>query len=370
MIPFLDVGAGYAELKTEMDDALQNVLAAGQFVLGPEVEAFESEFAGYVGAKHCVGVGSGYDALFLSLVALGIGPGDEVIVPSNTYIATWLAVSKTGARPVPVEPDPETMNISEPAVASATTSATKAVLPVHLYGYPADLEPILDYCHRRNLWVIEDAAQAHGTAIGERRIGGHSDAVAWSFYPSKNLGAFGDGGAVTTSDSDLAAKLRALRNYGSTRKNEHPLRGFNSRLDELQAAILRVKLRHLDEWNSRRHEQAARYMESLNDFDLTLPPIAPTVTPSWHLFVVRHSHRDELQARLTKEGITTQIHYPTPPHLQAAFQSLGFGPGAFPISESLHSTVLSLPIGPHLTHDDQSVVIDAIQAALSDLVGQ
>jgi dTDP-4-amino-4,6-dideoxygalactose transaminase len=368
MIPFLDVGAGYTELKNEIDEAVQGVLAAGQFILGPEVEAFESEFATYVGAGHCVGVGSGYDALFLSLVALGIGPGDEVIVPSNTYIATWLAVSRAGARPVPVEPDLDTMNISLPAIASAVTPSTRAVLPVHLYGYPVDLELILDYCRQRGLWVIEDAAQAHGALLGQHRIGAHSHAVAWSFYPSKNLGAFGDGGAVTTSEPDVAAKVRMLRNYGSTRKHEYQLAGVNSRLDEVQAAILRVKLRHLDDWNARRREQAARYREGLSGFDLLLPPSAPTVTPSWHLFVVRQPRRHDLQERLTAAGVSTQIHYPIPPHLQPAYGSLGFGPGAFPVSELLSGTVLSLPIGPHMTPDEQSGVIGAMHTALPQLL--
>jgi dTDP-4-amino-4,6-dideoxygalactose transaminase len=368
MIPFLDVGASYQELKPEIDEALQNVLASGQFVLGPEVEAFESEFAQYVGAHHCVGVGSGYDALFLSLLALGIGPGDEVIVPSHTFIATWLAVSKAGARPVPVEPDLDTMNISLPAIESAVTSSTKAVLPVHLYGYPVALDPILDFCRQRGLVLVEDAAQAHGAMVGQRRIGAHSPAVAWSFYPGKNLGAFGDGGAVTTSDPDVAAKLRMLRNYGSKTKNEHLSPGFNSRLDELQAAVLRVKLRHLDDWNGRRQQQSARYFESLRDFDLVLPPDTPSASPSWHLFVVRQDRRDDLQARLAQAGVATQIHYPIPPHLQPAYRSLGYRPGAFPVSESLAGTVLSLPVGPHLTHDDQSTIIEALYCVLPQLV--
>jgi dTDP-4-amino-4,6-dideoxygalactose transaminase len=370
MIPFLDVGAGYAELKAEIDEALQGVLAAGQFVLGPEVDAFESEFATYVGAQHCVGVGSGYDALFLALVSLGIGPGDEVIVPSNTFIATWLAVSHAGARPVPVEPDLDTMNISLPAIASAVTSATKAVVPVHLYGYPVDMEPLVDYCRQHGLWMVEDAAQAHGAVLGGHRIGAHSHAVAWSFYPSKNLGAFGDGGAVTTSDPEVAAKLRMLRNYGSRQKNEYLRPGYNSRLDELQAAVLRVKLRHLDDWNARRRQQAARYLESLSSFDLLLPPHASTATPSWHLFVVRQPRRDDLRARLTEAGVATQIHYPTPPHLQPSYRSLGFRSGAFPVSDSLASTVLSLPIGPHMTDDDQSSVIGAMHTALPQLIGR
>ncbi len=367
MIQFLDVGAGFRELETDIDAAIRRVFTGGQFILGPEVESFESEFARYTGAAHCVGVASGYDAIFLSLVALGIGPGDEVIVPSNTYIATWLAISKTGARLVPVDPDLDTMTISLPAIEAAITPATKAVLPVHLYGNPADLTPILDTCRRYGLRVIEDAAQAHGAARGGQRIGSHSDAVAWSFYPSKNLGASGDGGAITTSDPELAATLRTLRNYGSPRKNVHLALGFNSRLDELQAAILRVKLHHLDEWNARRLERAVCYLDGLADSGLTMPPNASDSTPAWHLFVVRHPHRDALQERLAQAGIPTQIHYPTPPHLQPAYRSLGFGPGSFPVSETLHRTVLSLPIGPHLPASHQTVVIDAVKTALVQL---
>jgi dTDP-4-amino-4,6-dideoxygalactose transaminase len=363
VIPFLDVAAGYRELKPEVDRALERVLTAGNFILGPEVGAFESEFAEYVGAEECVGVGSGFDALFLTLVALGVGPGDEVIVPSNTYIATWLAVAKTGARPVPVEPDLDTMNISLPAVASAVTSSTRVILPVHLYGYPVDLGPILDFGREQELWVVEDAAQAHGARRGHRRVGGQSDAAAWSFYPSKNLGAFGDGGAVTTSDPDLAAEIRRLRNYGSEHKNEHVVPGYNSRLDEIQAAVLRVKLRHLDDWNERRREQAARYLTGLRGLEVTLPPNHDGVEPSWHLFVIRHPRRDELQRRLRESGVATQVHYPTPPHLQPAFRSLGLGSGALQISEALHRAVLSLPIGPQMRADEQDVVIEAVRTA-------
>jgi dTDP-4-amino-4,6-dideoxygalactose transaminase len=366
VIPFLDLGPAYTELQTEIDEAIKGVLTSSRYILGPEVAAFESEFAAYVGAEHCIGVASGYDALFLSLVALGIGPGDDVVVASNTYIATWLAVSKAGARPVPVEPDHDTMNISLSAITGAVTPRTKAVLPVHLYGYPVDLGPIRDFCDRHDLLLIEDAAQAHGAACGTHRIGAHSHAAAWSFYPSKNLGGLGDGGAVTTSDPQLAQLIRELGNYGSLEKNVHVTAGFNSRLDELQAAILRVKLTRLDEWNGRRRQRAERYLMALGQTDLLLPPNDRDVTPAWHLFVVRHPRRNDLRARLELTGINTQIHYPTPPHLQPAYAYLGLHRGRFPVSESLHDTVLSLPFGPHMTDGDQDAVIESIAFALAD----
>jgi dTDP-4-amino-4,6-dideoxygalactose transaminase len=367
VIPFLDLGAAYSELQSEIDDGVGRVLHSGQYILGPEVDAFESEFASFTGADHCVGVASGFDALFLALVALGIGPGDEVIVPSNTYIATWLAVTKTGARLVPVEPDEDTMNISLPGVAEAMTSATKAVLPVHLYGLPVDIEPLVAFCRSRGVWVIEDAAQAHGGVVGEQRIGSHSDAVAWSFYPSKNLGALGDAGAVTTSSADVALRIRELGNYGSPEKNVHAIQGFNSRLDPIQAAILRAKLRHLVEWNTRRRDRAAQYLEALNSSDLVLPSWPDGFTPVWHLFVVRHEKRDALRSLLADAGVITQIHYPTPPHLQAAYRDLGWVRGSFPVSEAIHETVLSLPIGPHMSEQDQRTVIGAVTSALTVL---
>ncbi len=262
-VPFLDLKTPYYEIKEELDAAWHRVMASGWYVLGQEVESFEHEFAAYCEAKHCVGVGNGLDALYLILRAMEIGPGDEVIVPSNTYIATWLAVSMTGATPVPVEPDEVSYNIDPALIEAAITTRTKAILPVHLYGLPADLEPILKIASRHGLRVLEDAAQAHGARYKGKRIGAHGDAVAWSFYPGKNLGAFGDGGAVTTNDRHLAEKLRALRNYGSRVKYVNEVKGVNSRLDPLQAAVLRVKLKYLDEWNERRKRVASLYLERL-----------------------------------------------------------------------------------------------------------
>ncbi len=347
-IPFLDLQAAYLELREEIDAAVSRVLSSGLYILGPEVEAFESEFAAYTGAAHAVGVANGLDALHLALLALGVGPGDEVVVPSNTYIATWLAVSRCGARIVPVEPDPATHNIDPARIEAALTPRTRVLLPVHLYGQPCDMDPILAVARRHGLRVLEDCAQAHGARYRGRRIGSHGDVCAWSFYPGKNLGAMGDAGAITTNDADIADRVRVLRNYGSRVKYVNEVQGYNSRLDPLQAAILRVKLRHLDAWNARRRELAAWYREHLAGVpDLTLPHVPEWAEPCWHLFVVRHPRRDELQKRLAEAGIGTLIHYPIPPHLQEAYRDLGFGPGAFPIAETLAREVLSLPMGPH-----------------------
>jgi dTDP-4-amino-4,6-dideoxygalactose transaminase len=365
-IPFLDLSAPYAELRAEIDSAYQRVMNSGWFVLGSEVEAFEREWAEYCGVKHCVGTGNGLDALRLILRALGVGPGDEVIVPSNTYIATWLAVSETGARPVPVEPLVETRNIDPIGVAAAITPRTKVIMPVHLYGMPADMEPILMLAREYGVLVVEDAAQAHGAIYRNRRCGSLGEAAGFSFYPGKNLGAMGDGGAVTTDDNELADRVRLLRNYGSREKYKNELKGVNSRLDALQATFLRVKLRHLDEWNQRRAECAARYLAGLADLpELTLPTIAADTTPAWHLFVVGHSRRNALMNALASQGIGTLIHYPTPPHLSAAYSDVVLGPAGLPLAEHLAATVLSLPIGPHLACGDQEAIIRAIRRALS-----
>jgi len=348
VIPFLDLRAAYLELKEEIDTAVARVMGSGWYILGEEVEAFEAEYAAYCDAKYAVGVGNGLDALRLALLAMEVGPGDEVIVPSNTYIATWLAVSQCGATPVPVEPDPATYNIDPQRIEAAITSRTKVILPVHLYGQPADLDPILALARRHGLRVLEDAAQAHGACYKGKRIGAHGDAVAWSFYPGKNLGAMGDAGAVTTNDPDLADRIRLLRNYGSQVKYVNEVRGWNSRLDPIQAAVLRVKLKYLDEWNKRRAAIADFYHRLLYNKEIILPHTPQWAQPVWHLFVVRHACRDDFQKRLAKEGIQTLIHYPIPPHLQQAYENLGFPPGSFPISERLAHEVISLPIGPHL----------------------
>lgn len=347
-VPFLDLGTAYRELKPEIDAAIHRVLDSGCYIMGEEVEAFEREYAAFCGAAHCVGAGNGLDALHLALLAMGVGAGDEVIVPSNTYIATWLAVSECGAVPVPVEPIEATYNIDPARIEAAITSHTKAILPVHLYGQPADLDPILAIARKHGLRVLEDAAQAHGARYKDRRIGAHGDAVAWSFYPGKNLGALGDAGAVTTNDAALADRIRALRNYGSRVKYVNEVRGFNSRLDSLQAAILRVKLAHLDEWNARRRTIAHTYFESLQSTGLTLPHVPDFAEPAWHLFVVRHPQRNAIQQHFTDAGIGTLIHYPIPPHRQQAYADLGCAPDALPIASRMANEVLSLPMGPHL----------------------
>lgn len=361
-IPFLDLRAAYEELRPELDAAYQRVMSSGTYILGEEVEKFEEEFASYCRVKHCVGVASGLDALELILRAYGIGPGDEVIVPANTFIATWLAVSHVGARPVPVEPDPVTYNLDPDRVDSSVTPRTRAIVAVHLYGQPADMDKIISVARRHGLRVIEDAAQAHGARYKGRPVGSLGDAAAFSFYPTKNLGAFGDGGAVTTNDSYLADKVSVLRNYGSRVKYFNEVRGFNSRLDPIQAAFLRVKLKYLDEWNGRRRHAAKRYLDHLAGIPgLVLPQVPEWATPVWHTFVVRHPHRDRLQMGLAEAGIGTLIHYPVPPHLSQAYADSGWKKGDFPITEALCGTVLSLPMGPHLGLESVLTVSETIR---------
>lgn len=359
-VPFLDLRAAYVELKTELDDAYQRVMDRGWFILGPELAQFEAEFAKSAGAEHCIGVGSGLDALTLALRAYDVGVGDEVIVPSFTFIATWLAVSATGATPIAVEPDPLTYNMTAAAIEPFLTPRTRAIVPVHLYGQPTDIRPIIESAHARDVLVIADAAQAHGAAYHGAPLGHLGDAVCWSFYPGKNLGAFGDGGAVTTDSCELDERLRLLRNYGSRERYEHGIRGVNSRLDELQAAFLRVRLHHLEDWNLRRRSIADLYRKRLTDLErVTLPEILPDVTSAWHLFVIRHPQRDELQRFLAERGIQSLIHYPVPPHRQRAYAQMT-ETLSLPIADQLASEVLSLPIGPQLSVSDAERVIDEI----------
>ncbi|ABQ27351.1 DegT/DnrJ/EryC1/StrS family aminotransferase [Geotalea uraniireducens] len=361
-VPFLDLKAQYLELQDEFDAAYRRVMDSGWYILGKELEAFEAEFAVYCQVKHCIGVGNGLDALHLILRASGIGPGDEVIVPTNTYIATWLAVTYSGATPVPVEPDEQTYNINPSRIESAITECTKAIMPVHLYGQPADMDRINEIAVRHGLKVFEDSAQAHGAKYKGRRTGGLGDAAGFSFYPGKNLGAFGDGGAVTTNDDDLAEIIRILRNYGSQIKYHNEVMGFNSRLDELHAAMLRVKLAKLDEWNERRKQVAALYFDQLtSNTNLVLPCVPDWADPVWHLFVVRSKKRGELQKQLTDARIGTMIHYPIPPHLQEAYSELGYGKGSFPISEKVHNEVLSLPMGPSMSPSQVSMVTETVR---------
>ncbi|MGH2372908.1 MAG: DegT/DnrJ/EryC1/StrS family aminotransferase [bacterium] len=361
-VPFLDVGVTYRELKAEIDEAVARVLASGWYILGQEVEAFEREFAAYVGTQYCVAVGNGLEALHLSLCAMGVGAGDEVVVPSNTYIATWLAVSQTGAGIVPVEPDSRTYNLDPERLEDAITPRTKAIVPVHLYGQSADMDPIMDIARRHDLWVLEDAAQAHGARYHARRAGALGHAAGWSFYPTKNLGAFGDAGAVTTNDAHLAHRVALLRNYGSSRKYVSEVCGYNSRLDEMQAAILRVKLRWLDIWNARRRRVAATYLEDLRTAGIVLPFVPEWAEPCWHLFVVRSQRRDALREHLAKCGTQALVHYPIPPHLQEAYRWLEVPAGGFPIAEEIHTQALSLPLGPHLTDSQVARVVEVVLA--------
>ncbi len=361
-VPFLDLKAGYTELQPELDAAIKRVLDSGWYILGEEVDFFENEYAAYCEAQHCVGVANGLDALHLALLALGVEAGDEVIVPSNTYIATWLAVSQCGATPVPVEPDTATYNIDPARIEAAITSRTKVILPVHLYGQPADMDPILAIARKHGLKVLEDGAQAHGARYKGKRIGAHGDVVAWSFYPGKNLGAFGDGGAITTNDTEIAERIRVLRNYGSRVKYVNEVKGFNSRLDPLQAAALRVKLTKLDEWNNRRTDIAHRYQTQLAGTGMTLPFVPEWTEPAWHLYVVQSPQRDALQQKLGKASIGTLIHYPIPPHLQQAYASAGYVKDRFPIAEQMAKHLLSLPMGPHFTLEQQTAVISQFKS--------
>ncbi len=361
MIPFLDLKAIYTELKDELDVAYERTLSSGWYILGEEVEAFESEWARYCGARYCVGVGNGLEALHLILRAMDIGTGDEVIVPSNTYIATWLASSYAGATAIPVEPDQDTYNLNPDRIEAAITPRTRAIMPVHLYGQPADMDAINAIAQQYNLKVIEDAAQAHGARYKSRPVGALGDAAGWSFYPTKNLGAVGDAGAITTNDGTLADRVRTLRNYGSHVKYYNEVKGYNSRLDPLQAAFLRVKLRHLDEWNLRRQVIARQYSAGLGNVPgVIVPHIPDWADPAWHVFVICHPRRDELQQHLNAAGIGTLIHYPVPPHLSQAYQDAGWSAGQFPLAEQLARSVLSLPLGPHLDAGAANLVINEV----------
>jgi dTDP-4-amino-4,6-dideoxygalactose transaminase len=366
-VPFLDLSAAFREIQEEIEAAVLATLRSGWYIGGKEVDAFESEFASFAGASHCIGMANGLDALQLALRAMDVKPGDEVIVPSNTFIATWFAVTQCGATPVPVEPCESSFNIDPSKIEAAITPRTKVIIPVHLYGQPADLDPILEIARKHKLMVLEDAAQAHGATYKGRRIGNHGDAVAWSFYPGKNLGAFGDAGAVTTNDPGLAERIRMLGNYGSKTKYVSELKGGNSRLDPMQAAALRVKLKYIETWNDRRRQCAERYQKALKIDGLALPEIGKHMESAWHLFVVRTKTRDLLQRRLADIGVTTLIHYPIPPHLQKAYAEAGHAPGSLPIAERMAAEVLSLPMGPQLSVADQERVIEGVRLIMKDI---
>jgi dTDP-4-amino-4,6-dideoxygalactose transaminase len=362
MVPFLDLKAQYRSLATQMDAAVLKVVGGGNYILGPEVTAFEEEWARYLGAKHALGISSGLDALRVALLAAGVGPGDEVITAANTFIATALAITSVGATPVLVDPDEATGNVEAEALARAVTPRTKALMPVHLYGLPARMGPILALARERKLTIIEDACQSHGAMVDGVRSGTQGAIGCYSFYPGKNLGAYGDGGAVVTSDDRLADRLRSLRNYGQAKKYHHVELGYNHRLDEVQAAVLRVKLPHLDAWNTARAQRAAQYTRELAGLPLGLPSVPEGRTHIFHLYVIRTDRRDALQAHLTERGIGSLIHYPIPIHLQEAYRSMGKGPGSYPVSERLSREILSLPMYAELTTDQVHEVCEAVRS--------
>lgn len=366
-VPFLDLNAMHASMRPALDAAFNRVVDSNNFILGKELELFETEFAAYSETKHAIGVANGLDALFLVLKAMNIGAGDEVIVPSNTYIATWLAVSYAGATPIPVEPDTKTFNLDPLSIEAAITSRTRAIMPVHLYGQPADMDAINTIAEQHGLKVIEDAAQAHGARYKGRRVGSLGAAAGFSFYPGKNLGALGDGGAITTNDDALAARLRVLRNYGSERKYHNDVKGFNSRLDELQAAFLREKLNLLDEWNTQRRNIADQYCVALAASGVEIPFVPSWAEPVWHLFVVRSTKRDVLMSALSERGIGTMIHYPVPPHQQPAYAELNLFEGSLPIAEAIHREVLSLPLWPQMTCAQVDVVLTSVIAVAESI---
>ncbi len=363
MISFLDLGLINKQRREEFHLALDRVLDSGWLILGNEVSEFEREFAAYCGVAHCIGVANGLDALALVLRAWGIGDGDEVIVPSNTYIATWLAVTHTGAAPVPIEPTAY-FNMDPSKIEELITPRTRAIIPVHLYGQPADMSSINQVANKYGLKVLEDAAQAHGALCGGVSTGALGDAGAFSFYPGKNLGALGDGGAITTNDPELADRIRVMRNYGSRTKYSNEVIGYNSRLDELHASFLRVKLANLHAENARRKEIAHLYQSGLKNTGLKLPLVPDWADPVWHLYVVRANQRDQLQKLLMGHGIGTLVHYPIPPHLQQAYAHMNYG-RKFPVAETMAREVLSLPMGPHLTDADVASVVEVL-SELSD----
>jgi dTDP-4-amino-4,6-dideoxygalactose transaminase len=366
-IPFVDLQAQYQTIAPEINAAIQGVLDRSDYILGDEVRLFEDDFAKYIGTAYALSVGSGLDALELALRAYGIGPGDEVITAANTFIATVLAIVAVGAKPVLTEMDPITYNIAPAAIEAAITSRTRGIMPVHLYGQPADMEPIVAIARKHNLLLIEDAAQAHGAKYAGKRAGSWGDAAAFSFYPGKNLGAYGDGGIITTDDAAVAEKIRYLRNYGQTVKYEHVIAGTNSRLDTIQAAILRVKLRYLDRWNALRNEHATAYSAALADGPFVLPKIALNRTHIFHLYVVQTENRAAIQEFLNQRGIATGIHYPIPIHFQEACKSLGYHRGDFPVTERAATRILSLPIFPELTAQQREFIADTLLQSARDM---
>ncbi len=362
MVPFVELKSQFRSIETELRAAIDGVLESSWFIMGKQLEAFEEEFAQYLGTRHAVGVGSGTEAIHLALRALGVQQGDEVITAANTCVPTVCGISATGATAGLSDVDPKTLTLDTGSFETVATERTKAVVPVHLYGHPCDMDPILEVARRHGIAVVEDCAQAHGAEYRGKRCGTLGDAAAFSFYPSKNLGAYGDGGAVVTDDEALAQEVRMLRNYGEEKRYHHGTKGFNSRLDEMQAAILRVKLKHLDAWNDARRECAMAYGERLAGLPVTLPHEAEWARHNYHLFVVRSPERDELMAHLKERGIGCLIHYPIPVHLQGAYEDLGLGRGTFPVAEKACDEVLSLPIYPELSIEAIDQVAEAMRA--------
>ena len=360
MIPFVELQTQFREIESEVRAAIDRVLARAWYILGDECAAFEREFAAWLGAAQTAGVGSGTEAIHLALRAAGVGPGDEVITAANTCVPTVAAIQASGATTVLADAHPETLTLDPGALEAVLTGRTRAIVPVHLYGHPCDMDPILEFATRHGLVVVEDCAQAHGTLYKDWVCGTMGHLAAFSFYPSKNLGAFGDAGAVATNDASLAETVRKLRNYGEETRYHHTIPGFNSRLDEIQAAILRVKLAHVDRWNEQRRDRAARYDALLADLPLQRPPRARWAHPNFHLYPVRTPERDALRRHLHERGIQTLMHYPVPIHLQPAYLGLGYGPGAFPVAESACASVLSLPLYPELPPESVSEVCAAI----------
>ena len=359
-VPFVDLQAQYASIEPEVDAAMKGVLTRCDFILGHELELFEQDFADYIGTRFAIGVDSGMSALALILKGLGIGPGDEVITSANTFIATALTISAAGAKPVLVDVDPETLTLNLEHLEAAITPLTKAIMPVHLFGHPEDMDPIMEIANRHELFVVEDACQSHGAKYKGRMTGTFGIAAAYSFYPAKNLGAYGDGGMIVTDDSALRDSISLLRNYGQTAKYHHAVQGYNNRLDTIQAAVLRVKLRYLDEWNAARRRHADLYDQLIAGSGISIPPRMPEVEPVWHLYAVRTNRREELRAFLNERGISTGIHYPIPIHMQPAYADLGLNEGDFPVSERDALEMLSLPMYAELSDEQIRYVADAI----------
>ncbi len=360
-INFVDIQKQYKQHEKEFDDAIKKVLLKGDFILGEEVATFEKEFAVFCEVKHCIGVASGTDALFLSLLALGIGSGDEVITAANTFIATTRAIQMTGASPVLVEMNPQTYNIDVTKIEKAITKKTKVILPVHLYGQPADMDPIIKIAKKYSLRIVEDAAQAQGATYKGKRIGGIGDITGFSFYPGKNLGAYGDAGAITTNNKTLAEKVKLLRDWGTNVKYYHEIPGYNSRLDTIQAAVLRVKLRYLEKWNKRRNDIAKRYDQLFQKTEFVVPYILPDAESVYHLYLIQVQKRDVLLSYLKKHGIYAGIHYPIPLHLQKANKNLGYKKGDFPLTEAYTKKIISLPIHPELTNDEVDYIVEKVK---------